>query len=644
VIVLKPLIAAVVCSVAAFAQTPSPQSQSKKDASQTPTSSPAPDQIQPDQVREDQLPPPRGKVLFSRSASDAQQSGLRESPPANVKVSDAERSALTFTAYHLDVHLQPKEQALAVRAHVTVRNDGTQALSQLPLQLSSSLKFEAISIEGQKLPFTLQIIGSDADHTGRFSEAVIALPKPLARKSELTFDIVYSGTIPASTKRLEDIGTPADLAQQSDWDQISEDFTGLRGFGDVVWYPVSSVPQALGEGAKLFTEIGRQKLHQQDAEISVRVTAEYIGTAPNAAVIDGHFIAIPAPTVTPTASFPGIINFSLPDTRLGFGTLSLFLATRITHEANSMRILAADYNEPNVQGYLTAATMVQPLIEQWLGAKPKEPLTIFDLPDKHDAGFEQGAVAATSLQALEPQELANALCHSLTHAYFQSPREWLNEGVANFIGTLWIEQTKGRTAAIEHLEASRGALALGEPSSPGESPGQPLIEAADAVYYRNKSTYVLWMLRDIAGDKALSAALRAYDPKQDTAPEYFEHLLEQASGKDLKWFFNDWVYQDKGLPDLSVTAVTPSTSAQAGQYLVAIDIANDGYAAAEVPVTVRSQTNAQIARVLVPARSRVTHRMLTPGLPTEVVVNDGIVPEIQASVHRRDINIADGRQ
>jgi len=625
----RPLLAAVVCGAVALAQ-------------QTPTK-PSATQSQAPPSQEDQLPPPRGKVLFSRSSSDAQQTDARDQQTAEVKVTDADRSALTFTAYDLDVHLQLKDQAIAVRAHVTVRNDSSQPLAQLPLQLSSSLKFETISSEGQKLALAQQIINSDADHTGQLREAVVTLPKPLAPKSEQTLDVAYSGAIPASTKRLEDIGTPTELAQQSDWDEISEDFTGLRGFGDVVWYPVSSVPEALGDGAKFFTEIGRQKLRQQDAEVVVRVTAEYIGTAPNAAVICGHFIAVPAPAVTPTASFPGVVTFSLPATRLGFGTLNLFLANRIAHEANGIRILAADYDEPNVQGYITAATMVQPLVEQWLGNKPKERLAIFDLPDKHDAAFEQGAVTVTGLQALDPQELANALSHSMAHAYFQSPSEWLSEGVANFIGTLWIEQTKGRDAALEHLEGSRGALAVGEPSSPGESSGEPLIQASDAVYYRSKSTYVLWMLRDLTSDKALSAALRAYDPKQDTTPDYFEHLLEQASGRDLKWFFDDWVYHDKGLPDLSIAAISPSTSSQAGQYLVAVDLANDGYATVEVPVTVRSQSGTQTARVQIPARSKVTHRMLVQGLPTEVILNDGVVPEVQASIHRRDITMTDAK-
>jgi len=30
---------------------------------------------------------------------------------------------------------------------------------------------------------------------------------------------------------------------------------------------------------------------------------------------------------------------------------------------------------------------------------------------------------------------------------------------------------------------------------------------------------------------------------------------------------------------------------------------------------------------------------LIQGLPTEVIVNDGVVPELQASIHRRDITM-----
>ena len=146
----------------------------------------------------------------------------------------------------------------------------------------------------------------------------------------------------------------------------------------------------------------------------------------------------------------------------------------------------------------------------------------------------------------------------------------------------------------------------------------------------------------MAGDATLSAALRAYDPADDTSLGYlsrpaaravFEKLLEQASvRRDLSWFFADWVDADKGLPDLTIDSVFP-TPAQAGNWLVAVNVANSGYASAEVPVTVRSDTNSVTQRVVVPGarQSRAAHPH--PGQAHRVQVNDGTVPETQASVH-----------
>jgi hypothetical protein len=209
------------------------------------------------------------------------------------------------------------------------------------------------------------------------------------------------------------------------------------------------------------------------------------------------------------------------------------------------------------------------------------------------------------------------------------------------MGTLWIEKQRGRDQALESLEASRTALALAEPESPGQSPGQPLAAAISPVYYRTKAAYVLWMLRDLAGDSTLSAALRAYNPAHETsrasgkeaARSAYERLLEEAGARrDLSWFFADWVDADKGLPDLSIAGVFPSATS-AGNWLVAVNVANSGYAAAEVPVTVRSASASVTQRLLVPARGKAVQRILIQGQPTEVQVNDGTVPETQASVH-----------
>jgi len=66
---------------------------------------------------------------------------------------------------------------------------------------------------------------------------------------------------------------------------------------------------------------------------------------------------------------------------------------------------------------------------------------------------------------------------------------------------------------------------------------------------------------------------------------------------------------------------------------VAVNISNAGYPAAEVPVTVRSDNNSVTQRIVVPGHGKAVQRILILGKPTEVQVNDGTVPETQASIH-----------
>jgi hypothetical protein len=50
-------------------------------------------------------------------------------------------------------------------------------------------------------------------------------------------------------------------------------------------------------------------------------------------------------------------------------------------------------------------------------------------------------------------------------------------------------------------------------------------------------------------------------------------------------------------------------------------------------VSVRTGLTSVTQRVFVPAHSKAVQRILILGKPTEVQVNDGTVPETQASVH-----------
>ena len=574
---------------------------------------------------------PQPQVLFSGPPKPS-----AKTVAAPQAITSAERRAVDITAWDLDLHLQPSQQSLEAHARIALRNAGTAPLAVVPLQLSSTLHFEGIGLQGKPLPFTQSMLPSDADHTGELREAAIPLPQPLAPGAQVTLTVDYGGQIPVSAERITALGAPAGVAVASDWDRISADFTGLRGFGDVVWYPVSSVPAALGDGDKLFVEIGRQQLMDQDATMALRVTDEFTGDPPNAALLNGHWVPLPKPAVLPTAAYPGVISCFLPATRLGFQVPSLFLARRTVIDADGIRVLATAADQGHAQDYLSAAASVTPLIQRWLGSKPHPRFTVLDLPEAGDAPAETGNVLAIPLATNDPTKLGPIVAHGLAHAAFWSPRAWLNEGVANFLSTLWIEAADGRTAALESLNDGRTALALAEPASPADGPGQDLLHADSAVYYRAKATYVLWMLRSVAGDDALQAALQAYNPAQDTTPDYFEHLVEHAGGQDLRWFFSSWVDSDPGLPDLSIGGVYFSPEAH-NTTLVAVDIVNNGYAEAEVPLTVKGANTSDTVEVRVPAHGSVTHRIIFQEPPTQVTLNDGSVPEVEASVHVKTI-------
>jgi hypothetical protein len=362
----------------------------------------------------------------------------------------------------------------------------------------------------------------------------------------------------------------------------------------------------------------------------------------------------------------GVATATLNSATLGFEAPSLFAAVRSEHHATNTTLWTLPADDGAVDEWASAASTVTPFLQGWLGQTPRSQLTILDLPDPEDAPFETGPLLVTVVQPGTPAQLTGVMAHALTHAWMSSPRAWMSEGVAHFMGTLWLEKTLGREKALEALESGRSALALIEPPSPGESSGQPLAQAISPVYYRTKATYVFWMLRDLVGDPALSAALRAYDPAQDAAgglgPDAgsgsFEKLLEQAGlRRDLSWFFADWVDADKGLPDIAIDQVfftsaetgshTPNasdsgTEPEANGWIVTVDLANSGYAAAEVPVIVRNADTSVTQRVLVPARGKATQRILIQGRPTEVQANDGTVPETEASVHVRRLTDANG--
>jgi hypothetical protein len=137
---------------------------------------------------------------------------------------------------------------------------------------------------------------------------------------------------------------------------------------------------------------------------------------------------------------------------------------------------------------------------------------------------------------------------------------------------------------------------------------------------------VWWMLRDMLGDQALKKALASYRPDEDKEPSYMPRLIQAQTQRDLEWFFDDWVYRDRGLPNFKVASAFIRKTLPAG-YMITITVDNLGAAGAEVPLTVKFEGGEITKRLLVRGQSNGVIRVEVPKQPKEIVVNDGCVPE-----------------
>ena len=641
--------------------------------------------------------PPPASGVPGDPASDAPSQPAQPVVDATAKadVTDADRSAPVLTSYDLDARMNPVQHSLSMRAQVIVRNGGTTPLKQIALQISSTLHWDSATLVGgatrTRLALAQHTLETDADHTGAESEALLPLPEPLAPGASVSLDLFYSGTVARNAGRLVRLGADSRAQQCTDWDEISSAFTGLRGFGNVLWYPVATPQLFLSEGNALFQAVGRSRLDDQGSNVRLRLSVDYTGGAPAAAYFCGQrqaFVAVPDDPDARVETGSGVARADFPASPLGFRTPSLFVLNLPetfpsetdpgsaaesssssssssgnpppAHPSPSAAIPAATPDAPPflavessdsgaTAGFSAAADHVAPLLREWLGARPLTALTAID---HNGQPFGDGPLLVGPLAVLGTSPESSALLQSLTHAWVQTGQPWMDEGLAQFFALLWTERQSGRETANAQLSELMQPVSFAEPDPAAAgpaAPGQPLIHAADDLFYRRKAAAVWWMLRGIAGDGNLHEALSAWRTQpasQAPAAEQavaFEHLLEKISRKDLSWFFNDWVLHDRGLPDLSITAVEasqqPVTASHPSGWVVAITVRNEGGAVADVPVVVHAGANRVENRMRIAGLSSLTQRVLVETVPTSVDVNDGGTPETRASTHTREINL-----
>jgi hypothetical protein len=533
-----------------------------------------------------------------------------------------DREAFTITKYDLEIRLEPEQQRLGARGRITLRNDSAQPQKVVALQISSSLNWRAIRVDGKTVQFVSQPYESDIDHTGALSEAVVTLPAEIKPKDSVEIEIGYEGVIPLDATRLTRVGVPEELAKHTSWDQIGKSFTAVRGAGYVAWYPITTESADFSEGNSLFEVVDRWKMREAESEFKASLTLSGAGEEGPPTLMCGANEGFNAEFGRNWA-LGSDCNYK----PLGAVTPTFVAARYVDQSKPPLNLYALPGHEGGASKYAAAFEPASKFVTEWFG-KPSTPVAIADLPDPHAAPFESGTLLLASMASDSKLGGIN-LVHELVHSALWSPRPWVYEGLAHFAEAVYREEQGGREAALDLLGIHRATFSEAEKdvaTHPVKNVGQPLATTFDEVYFRSKAAYVWWMLRDMVGDEALRSALGKYRADDDKDPKYVEQLVGSSGKRDLAWFFDGWVYHDRGLPDFRVQSVHP-WKAEKGVQMITVTLENLGAAGAEVPFTVRCEGGDVTRRLEVRAKGTATTRVDLPGAPIEIVVNDGSVPE-----------------
>jgi aminopeptidase N len=123
---------------------------------------------------------------------------------------------------------------------------------------------------------------------------------------------------------------------------------------------------------------------------------------------------------------------------------------------------------------------------------------------------------------------------------------WLSEGFATYFSSLTIEHYEGRDALVRQLRGTRTRIFATEKRMTDIAVVQtkPWSGIPNQIVYQ-KGGWSLHMLRGELGTEKFWTGIREYyrryrDSNATTAD--FEKVMEEMSGENLRWFFQQWIY------------------------------------------------------------------------------------------------------
>jgi aminopeptidase N len=447
------------------------------------------------------------------------------------------QDALVFDHADLSLRIDPDSRSLAGDALLTF---GTRAaLDHIDLDLDRNLPIDAIAVDGRPLAASAW-----RNPDGKLT---IALPQPLTPGRHTTIRVAYHGE--------------PHVAKRAPWDG---GFVWARTPDGRPW--VASAVE--GEGCDLFWPCIDHPMGKP------AVVDEHI-TVPAPLVAAGNGVALGMTEANGwrtwhwRAKHPSTYGIAI-----NVGPYEVLAGEYKSRYGNviPLRLWYLPQNKAQAQDLFSEFPQMLDFFESTIGPYPfgDEKMGVVETPHK---GMEHQTINAYGNKYVKTAYgYDDLLQHEFAHEWFGNQLTnadwddmWLHEGLGSYMQPLYMQYLHGDQEYFAALMQQRAAIKNKAPLVSGKHKREEDVydtkRGGPGGDIYTKGSLVLHTLRGLIGDTAFFRAVRElvygtpdprpgnFAPRYATTPDFIR-LAERASGRDLGWFFQAYMYQ-AALPELS---------------------------------------------------------------------------------------------
>ncbi len=425
-----------------------------------------------------------------------------------------------ITHYSLSVHFLPNEEKIAATAEMSIENTTRVEIKEISLILYRLLEVESVTDkQGSPLPFTQDVVKFSDEPNLQVNQVKIHLDEALAPGKTSIVRLTYSGSI---------FGYPEVMMYVRD--RIDENYSLIRP--DALSYPMPCYPswQSLMEAYRS------------------RFTYDIEATGPK-----GYTIACGGVLKKQVAEDDSQLFYF--QSRVPTWRMDIAMAKFVVSEdkKNGLVVYCLSGDEPGAEIVLKAMKRALDFFsESFGGLDDFQGFTVIEVPDGWGSQASDYYILQTAAAFKDPSKLSEVY-HEIAHMWnvrARAPEDrsrWFDEAFASYFEGLAIRAFEGEDAFHAYMERRRDRF-IKSAANDSKNYQTPIAEYWKEELGHNsytKGSWSLYILHRLIGDEAFKRMikiLRSEFSDRAAGFEDFVKIAESVSGRNLKKYFDDWLF------------------------------------------------------------------------------------------------------